>query len=465
MRYLALLLGLSLTACATPGYYDAGAPHDAGADSTVIPLGNITARDRVLAAGYPPIPPPGDAGTYPRSNGPSMLATWSTIQAGDVPTSQLDGDVGGPSNANAINQATAATGNWNWGAGVASPSITQSSESSVAQAATVNIVPQQSLHAGDAGGGSLAAIFQAPSGTAPEAALFVERGDAGGPYTQEGSFGYQPQSGYTGGATFGLGPATVLQSLPSAQTLAIDTNGGALLLDSNTNDTYYVSSSHIIYVGTTGRARITAYEFILNGVTGIDTGSGSGILSLANAASASTGTTTAGVVLQSLSGPGATNSVHLEDSSGEDSLIVGGTFKRLWDTGSVAHSGTRTISIGIPTDHVRRLFARTLLRTSSSSHITGACALLAEIVVENVNGTMATTSAITSSTNPQNSNTANGFLTSRVEACDSTLQGGAGTPSTAVWTTSGTNAVLTISNASLATDATEETMIEVDDWN
>lgn len=114
----------------------------------------------------------------------------------------------------------------------------------------------------------------------------------------------------------------------------------------------------------------------------------------------------------------------------------------------IATAGTTTQTITTSaapfTDCMVRLKFTAYLSVPSASHLSSSACVLAECVVNNKNNVVTFATAIATSANPMNSNTAGGELTSRPQTSD------AGT-STLVLTISGNNVVATFTNNSGST--------------
>ena len=112
-----------------------------------------------------------------------------------------------------------------------------------------------------------------------------------------------------------------------------------------------------------------------------------------------------------------------------------------------ATSGGGTFVVTLPTnaapytDQAIRLIARTYITSASGSHLVNVAAILSEYVVENKNNTTTAATALATSSNPVNSNTVGFALTSRPGTADTPVN-----TSTAVWTLSSSQAVLTVTN-------------------
>lgn len=112
-----------------------------------------------------------------------------------------------------------------------------------------------------------------------------------------------------------------------------------------------------------------------------------------------------------------------------------------------AGSGGGTFVVTIPTnaapytDQLIRLMARIYTTEASGGHLLNSYAGLSEYVLENKNNTTTAVTAISTSSNPVNSNTAGFILTSRAEVADTAVN-----TSTAVWTVSSSQATLTVTN-------------------
>lgn len=90
------------------------------------------------------------------------------------------------------------------------------------------------------------------------------------------------------------------------------------------------------------------------------------------------------------------------------------------------------------TDRIVRMKATAYLSAASASHLTKVASLVAEYVVANRNNTTTAVTALATSANPDDST---GLLTSRPEVADTEMN-----TSTAAWTLSSSNAVLTVTN-------------------
>jgi hypothetical protein len=102
-------------------------------------------------------------------------------------------------------------------------------------------------------------------------------------------------------------------------------------------------------------------------------------------------------------------------------------------------------------DQAMRIIAYVFITAAAGAHMTNSAQLIAELCVDNNNGTVTATAAIATSTNPTNSNTAGGFLTSRAEVRSTNVN-----TSTAVWTVAANVATLTITNSAAAGGVTAD---------
>jgi hypothetical protein len=126
-------------------------------------------------------------------------------------------------------------------------------------------------------------------------------------------------------------------------------------------------------------------------------------------------------------------------------------YGKVYQGTAAASGGTFTADYAIPTDTGARLVAVVLLSAANAAHMNAFGSLRAEYVVENQNGTLSAPAAVPApgSTNPLNSSTA-GEATAHVQATDAAFSNsGGGLYPTAVWTISGTNARLTVTNQSV----------------
>lgn len=115
---------------------------------------------------------------------------------------------------------------------------------------------------------------------------------------------------------------------------------------------------------------------------------------------------------------------------------------------------TLTTSAAPYTDQVLRIWGRAYLTAASASHQTNACAIVAEYVVQNKNNTVTAVTALSTSSNPTNSNTAGFNLTSRPETADTVMN-----TSTAVFTISSSNVLLTVTNNGSGSVAANVTVV------
>lgn len=126
--------------------------------------------------------------------------------------------------------------------------------------------------------------------------------------------------------------------------------------------------------------------------------------------------------------------------------------KKIFTSAGITTGATVTYDVACPTDQIMRVRAWVFISNASASHLNNKCAMAAEYVVGNSNGTTVAIAAMTNSFNPNNSGTtvATGFNGSTgVQAMDA----GLGTPS-ASWTVSSPNARLTVTNISATTNIT-----------
>ncbi|HEY1956059.1 MAG TPA: hypothetical protein VGH28_10605 [Polyangiaceae bacterium] len=113
-------------------------------------------------------------------------------------------------------------------------------------------------------------------------------------------------------------------------------------------------------------------------------------------------------------------------------------------TGTAAASaGTMTCDYATTTDRATRLVANVGMSALATGHLTATSFITCEYVVENKNGTVSAPTAITSSNNPSN-NTTSTFVAAHAQASDSAFASTG--PSTCVWSISGTNARVTVTN-------------------
>jgi len=138
-------------------------------------------------------------------------------------------------------------------------------------------------------------------------------------------------------------------------------------------------------------------------------------------------------------------------------------FKKKLYTGTAAASGGTFIAdfdMASFNDKGARLEAFVFLSSATSSHMNNFASLRAEYVVENKNGTVTATTAVTGSTNPLNSTTA-GEQAAHVETSEAGFNNAGGdTFATAVWTISTTKARLTVTNNS-TTSITANVTVEI----
>jgi hypothetical protein len=113
-------------------------------------------------------------------------------------------------------------------------------------------------------------------------------------------------------------------------------------------------------------------------------------------------------------------------------------------SGALAPNASVAINVAIPANSVNRLTADVLLVGYSNGSVDKCSALIAEGTFKNTGTTVTFITAQSGSTNPQNSNSTNLAMS---RAVGNELVAGA-TVSTATWSASGSNAVLTITNAS-----------------
>ncbi len=109
----------------------------------------------------------------------------------------------------------------------------------------------------------------------------------------------------------------------------------------------------------------------------------------------------------------------------------------------IASGSSATLDVPVPTDEALYLDATVIMVNASSSHLGGSAGLRATYFVANKNGTVAAPAVLTGGVNPANSNTT-GLLGAEAEGSD--INSGGGTNPTAIWTVSGTNARLTVTN-------------------
>ena len=101
----------------------------------------------------------------------SNTAIWADVSSGTV---VLTGDVNGTAAANTLVSISSA--NLPFLASLSSPTLLQTSESTVLKGQDLTLQPQQSTHATNQGGGNLVVALQVPTGTGAEAALQIKRG-------------------------------------------------------------------------------------------------------------------------------------------------------------------------------------------------------------------------------------------------------------------------------------------------
>lgn len=111
-------------------------------------------------------------------------------------------------------------------------------------------------------------------------------------------------------------------------------------------------------------------------------------------------------------------------------------------SGTAAAGASPFFDVAVPTDKALFLRAHVFLTALSVGNLIAVGGLVAEYVIYNNNGSLTAPTAITTSSNPQNS--AN-LIAVWAEAEDPVLEGIA-TPSTAVWSHTGTVARLTVTN-------------------
>lgn len=133
---------------------------------------------------------------------------------------------------------------------------------------------------------------------------------------------------------------------------------------------------------------------------------------------------------------------------------------KIYQGTAAAGGGTFVVDTPIPTDQGARLTATVFLSAASASHLNAFASLRAEYVVENQNGTLSAPAVVlTGSANPLNSNTA-GEAAAFVQTTDSAFDNaGGGTHPTAVWTISGTNARMTVTNQSATSIVANVTVV------
>ena len=113
-------------------------------------------------------------------------------------------------------------------------------------------------------------------------------------------------------------------------------------------------------------------------------------------------------------------------------------------TGSAASSGgTFTCDYASTTDRATWVFARAGMTALTTGHLNATGMIFCEGVFENKNGTLSLATAQTSSNNPA-SNTTTTYVATHAQGADAAFVG-AGPPS-CVWSVSGTNARVTITN-------------------
>lgn len=130
-------------------------------------------------------------------------------------------------------------------------------------------------------------------------------------------------------------------------------------------------------------------------------------------------------------------------------------------TGSAASSGgTMTCDYQTTTDRATRVVAFVGMSNFAASHLANAGFITCEYVVENKNGTVTAVTVYTSSNNPSNSNTTT-FVAAHAQAADSAFAGGG--PSTCVFSVSGLNARVTVTNQG-ATTADVTVLLQAYTW-
>lgn len=117
-------------------------------------------------------------------------------------------------------------------------------------------------------------------------------------------------------------------------------------------------------------------------------------------------------------------------------------------TGSAgASGGTFTCDYASTTDRATWVLARVGMSVLSTGHLNAVGAIFCEGVFENKNGTLSLATAQSGSANPS-SNTTTTFVASHAQAADAAFVG-AGPPS-CVWSVSGTNERVTLTNTGAA---------------
>lgn len=126
---------------------------------------------------------------------------------------------------------------------------------------------------------------------------------------------------------------------------------------------------------------------------------------------------------------------------------------------AAAAGGTFTADYACPTDRAIHVRARVYMtaQTGAPAHLTHTSVFRAEYTIRNNNGAMVTPTVLGGSTNPLNSGTA-GNASSHAEVDEF----GGGSPSSANFTTSGTNARLTVTNNHATQAADVVVIFEVD---
>ncbi len=135
-------------------------------------------------------------------------------------------------------------------------------------------------------------------------------------------------------------------------------------------------------------------------------------------------------------------------------------YGKVYQGTAAASGGTFTADYAIPANQGARLRAQVFLSAASAGSLNAFASLTAEYVVSNIAGTVAVPGIIlASSADPLNSNTA-GEAAAFVQATDSAFDNaGGGLHPTAVWSVSGTNARLTVTNQSVTSIVANVTVV------
>ena len=113
-------------------------------------------------------------------------------------------------------------------------------------------------------------------------------------------------------------------------------------------------------------------------------------------------------------------------------------------TGSAAASGgTFTCDYASTTDRATWVFARAGMTALTTGHLNATAMIFCEGVFENKNGTLSLATAQTSSNNPA-SNTTTTYVATHAQGADAAFVGAG--PPTCIWSVSGTNERVTITN-------------------